>query len=35
VGTTVRGFIYIDTFNGVVQTGDEVVSIPYSYTVVP
>jgi Subtilase family/Peptidase inhibitor I9 len=35
IGTTVRGFIYIDTFNGVVQTGDEVVRLPYSYTVVP
>ena len=33
VGTTVRGFIYIDTFNATVQTGDEVVRIPYSYTV--
>ena len=35
VGTTVRGFIYIDTFNGVVGTGDEVYRIPYSYTVAP
>jgi Subtilase family len=35
VGTTVRGSIYIDTFNGTVQTGDEVVRLPYSYTVVP
>jgi hypothetical protein len=34
VGTTVHGTIYIDTFNAVVQTGDEVVGIPYSYTVV-
>jgi len=32
-GTTVRGRIFIDTFNGTVQTGDEVVSLPYSYTV--
>jgi hypothetical protein len=30
----VHGTIYIDTFNAVVQTGDEVVGIPYSYTVV-
>jgi len=35
VGTTVRGFLYIDTFNGVVVTGDEVYRIPYSYTVTP
>ena len=27
------GFIYVDTFSLVVTTGDEVVSIPYSYTV--
>jgi hypothetical protein len=30
----VRGTIYIDTFNGTVQTGDEVVALPYAYTVV-
>jgi hypothetical protein len=35
VGTTVRGFIYVDTFNPTVQTGDEVVRIPYSYTIAP
>jgi hypothetical protein len=35
IGTTVRGFIYIDTFNGTVGTGDEVYRIPYSYSVVP
>jgi len=33
IGKTVHGFIYIDTFNGVVGTGDEVVRIPYTYTV--
>jgi len=33
VGSTVRGRIYIDTFNSTVITGDEVVSLPYSYTV--
>jgi hypothetical protein len=33
VGKTVSGFIYIDTFNPVVGTGDEVVRIPYAYTV--
>jgi hypothetical protein len=36
VGTTVRGFIYIDTFNSAtIFTGDEVVKLPYAYTVVP
>jgi hypothetical protein len=34
VGKTVSGFIYIDTFNPNVGTGDEVVRIPYTYTVV-
>jgi len=33
LGKTVSGTIYIDTFNGVVQSGDEVVGLPYSYTV--
>jgi len=33
VGKVIRGFIYVDTFNGVVGTGDEVVRIPYAYTV--
>ncbi len=35
IGTTVRGAIYIDTFNPTVQTGDEMVKLPYSYTVTP
>lgn len=35
VGQTVSGFLYIETFNVAVATGDEVVRIPYSYTVVP
>ena len=34
VGKSVTGFVYIDTFNSIVGTGDEVVRIPYSYTVV-
>ena len=34
VGTTVNGFLYIDTFNLGLLTGDEVVRIPYSYKVV-
>jgi hypothetical protein len=33
IGKTVTGFIYVDTFNAVVSTGDEVVRLPYSYTV--
>jgi hypothetical protein len=33
VGNVVSGHIYVDTFNPVVFTGDEVVRIPYSYTV--
>jgi hypothetical protein len=33
VGKTVSGYIYIDTFNPVVSTGDEVVQKPYAYTV--
>jgi hypothetical protein len=35
VGKTVTGFVYVDTYNGNVATGDEVVAIPYSYTVAP
>jgi hypothetical protein len=33
VGQVVRGSIYIDNFNG--YTGDEIVRIPYAYTVAP
>ena len=33
VGRSVIGFVYIDTFNSAVGTGDEVVRIPYAYTV--
>jgi hypothetical protein len=35
VGNTISGFLYIDTFNPAVTTGDEVVRIPYRYTVFP
>jgi hypothetical protein len=35
VGKTVTGYLYIDTYNGVVGTGDEVVRLPYTYTVAP
>ncbi len=33
VGNPVSGFVYIDTFNAIVGTGDEVMRLPYSYTV--
>jgi hypothetical protein len=33
VGKTVTGYIYLDTFNNTVFTGDEVARIPYTYTV--
>jgi len=32
-GTVVRGFIGVDTFNSFTIAGDELVNIPYSYTV--
>jgi subtilisin family serine protease len=32
-GTVVRGFIGVDTFNSFTVAGDELVNIPYSYTV--
>ncbi len=35
VGKTISGYVYIDTYSGFVGTGDEVVRIPYSYTVAP
>ena len=40
VGSTVSGYLYVDTFNTVGNfpstfSGDEVVRIPYSYTVAP
>jgi hypothetical protein len=35
VGRAVSGFIYIDTFDFVVFSGDETARIPYSYTVAP
>jgi len=34
VGKTVSGFLYVDTFNTTVLSGDEVVQIPYSFKVV-
>ncbi len=33
IGQTISGYLYIDTFNATVQTGDEVVRLPYTYTV--
>jgi Subtilase family/Peptidase inhibitor I9 len=35
VGKTVTGYIYVDTFSPYAATGDEVVRLPYSYTVAP
>jgi hypothetical protein len=35
VGKTMTGYIYVDTFNANVLSGDEVVRQPYSYTVAP
>lgn len=35
VGQTVSGYVYVDTFNPQVSIGDELVRIPYSYTVAP
>jgi hypothetical protein len=35
VGKTVKGFIYLDNFNNILGAGDEVVRIPYEYTVGP
>jgi hypothetical protein len=33
VGKTVTGYVYVDTYNQYASYGDEVVRIPYSYTV--
>jgi len=33
IGEVVSGFVYIDTYHPLVSTGDEVVSLPYSYRV--
>jgi hypothetical protein len=33
IGTTVSGFLYLDTYSLVVNTGDEVARIPYTYTI--
>jgi hypothetical protein len=33
VGSTVSGYLYVDTFNPTAITGDELVRVPYSYTV--
>jgi len=35
VGKTVSGYVFIDTYSQFTATGDEVVRIPYSYTVAP
>ncbi len=33
VGSTVSGYLYVDTYNSNSGTGDELVRIPYSYTI--
>jgi hypothetical protein len=33
VGSTISGYLYVDTFNPDVSTGDELVRFPYSYTI--
>ncbi|MDP9066181.1 MAG: hypothetical protein M3O06_09995, partial [Pseudomonadota bacterium] len=33
IGKTISGYVYVDTFSSVVNTGDEVVRFPYVYTV--
>jgi hypothetical protein len=35
IGKIIRGYVYIDTYNPYVATGDEVARIPYSYTIAP
>jgi len=35
VGQVVQGYLFIDTYNPLVTTGDEVVRLPYSYTTAP
>jgi hypothetical protein len=35
VGSTVSGYLYIDTYNPNSGTGDEVLRVPYSYTISP
>jgi hypothetical protein len=35
VGKTISGYVYVDTYNSFAGSGDEVVRIPYSYTVAP
>ena len=35
IGKVVSGFVYVDTYNGILGTGDEVVRIPYTYLVAP
>jgi hypothetical protein len=35
VGQVMQGYLFIDTYNLLVATGDEVVRLPYSYTIAP
>jgi hypothetical protein len=34
-GQVVQGYLFIDTYNPLIGTGDEVVRLPYSYTIAP
>jgi hypothetical protein len=33
VGQLVEGYLFIDTYSPIVTTGDEVVRLPYRYTI--
>jgi hypothetical protein len=33
VGSTVSGYLYVDTYNSNTGTGDEVIRVPYAYTI--
>jgi Subtilase family len=35
VGETIYGYVYVDTYNPIVGTGDEVIRFHYAYTVAP
>jgi hypothetical protein len=35
IGKVVSGFVYVDTYNGILGTGDEVGRIPYTYMIAP
>ena len=35
VGKTITGMVFLDTYNSFVGTGDEVIALPYAYTIAP